>query len=437
MKQERIRAAIRHPVVQNVLAYGSGQVALTVVPLITLPFLARVLDRSQFGLVIFVQTFSFLVALLVNYGFNLSATREVARRRHDPAPLSSAVSGVLGAQLLLAVASAVLSLTLWPVVPIFSQDPELLGYGVALGILQGWLPVWFFLGIERSQVVALGELASRLLALGLIVALVREPDDAGLVLLIYTVSAAASTGILIALVLRRVTRIRFSGASTQDALRRGRTLLAGTGATALYTGANAFVLGLLVPAGQVAIFAAAEKVVRAGSRVLGLTTAAVYPRVSLLLSRGDLARANRLSTLSVGLFAGAAVVGAAVLAIWAPLIVGTVFGSRFEGSIPLLRTLALLLPLNVLGFALSTQWLLPRRLDRWVTTVLLCACVLNAVVLVAATELFGLRAAAWAVVSVELFVVLGNLIALRRFRARGEASRGLMRPEVSKTEGAA
>lgn len=431
---KRLRTAIRHPVSQNVLAFGTVQVAITVVPLITLPYLARVLDRSQLGLVVFVQTFSFIVALLVEYGFNLSATREVARRRDDPPGLASTVSGVLGAKLMLAAAAAVLSLGLWPIVPIFRDAPELLGYGVALGILQGFLPVWFFLGIERAYRVALVELTSRLVALGLIVAFVHRRDDGELVLAIYVLAAAASTGSLTALMFRRVAATRPSRAGSFDALRRGRTLFAGTGATAFYTGANAFLLGLLVPVGQVAVFAAAEKVVRAAARVLGLMAAAVYPRVSLLVSRGNIARANRLSALSVALFAGAALAGGAGLALAAPLIITTVFGSGFTGSIPLLRTLALLLPLNVLGVALSTQWLLPRGLDRWVTTVLLCASVLNAVLVVVGTELLGLGAAAWAIVAVELFIVAGNALALRTPSARAAGPRSGAPPVAGPSE---
>lgn len=410
----RLRKLARHPIVQNVMALGTAQAALTILPLITLPYLARVLDKAELGLVVFVQTFSFLVALIVEYGFNLSAPRNVARQREDPAALARTVAGVVGAKLMLTVGAVALGLVMWPLVPIFRDDPELLGYGVVLGVLQGFLPVWFFLGIERSQSIALVELTSRLAGLGLIIWLVRDEGDGELVLALYVLSSAASTAALSALMFRRVALARPTIAGSVEALRGGRALFAGTGATAFYTGANIFLLGLIVPAAQVAIFAAAEKVVRAGNRVLGLMAAAVYPRVSMLLGRGDISRANRLSTLAALVFGGAALASGGVLALFADPIVTIVFGHDFDEAVPLLRILALLLPLNVIGVTLSTQWLLPRGLDRQVASVVVCASLLNVVLVVAAAEALGLRAAAAALVVVELFVVVGNALALRR-----------------------
>lgn len=414
--RRRLRALAGHPIAQNVLALGSAQAALTILPLITLPYLARVLDRSELGIVVFVQTFSFLVALIVEFGFNLSAPRAVATRRDQPTELAQTVAGVLGAKLILTVGAIALGLLVWPLVPIFRDDPALVAYGVVLGILQGLLPVWFFLGIERSQLIALVELTSRLGGLALIVWLVRDGGDGELVLALYVLSSAVSALALTTLMFRRVKIVRPTLAGSLEALRGGSTLFAGTGATAFYTGANVFLLGLIVPAAQVAVFAAAEKVVRAGNRVLGLMAAAVYPRVSLLLNRGKVARANRLATLSVLLFGGAALVSGGLVAIFADVIVAVVFGPGFEEAAALLRILSILLPLNVLGVTLSTQWLLPRGLDRQVATVVVFASLLNVVLVVVAAEELGLRAVAGALVVVELFVVAGNGLALRRAR---------------------
>jgi O-antigen/teichoic acid export membrane protein len=210
--------------------------------------------------------------------------------------------------------------------------------------------------------------------------------------------------------------------TTREALRAGRTLFAGTGAIAFYTGANAFLLGLLVPAGQVATFAAAEKTVRAGNRVLGLMSSAVYPRVSSLLDAGRVQRANRLLSLSLLTFGGAALASAVVVAAAAPVIVDVIFGSRFHDAVPLLRILSLLLPLNVIGVTLSTQWLLPRGRDRAVAAVLLVACVLNAALVVLTARTLGLTATAWAVVLVELVVMLGYLRVVRRGEGRSGPS---------------
>src|SRR5918992_2734801 len=100
----RIRSALRHPVTVNAAALYAGQFAIAVLPLVVLPYLARVLGPAQLGVVVFVQYFSFLVGALLEYGFGLSATREVARTRADPDAMAATVAGVVGAKALLILA---------------------------------------------------------------------------------------------------------------------------------------------------------------------------------------------------------------------------------------------------------------------------------------------------------------------------------------------
>ncbi|MFX9912081.1 oligosaccharide flippase family protein, partial [Acinetobacter baumannii] len=77
----RFRGLLRHGLVQNVLALYGVQIANYLFPLITVPYLARVLGPKGWGMVAFAQAFGQYLMLVVEYGFSLSATREVARSR--------------------------------------------------------------------------------------------------------------------------------------------------------------------------------------------------------------------------------------------------------------------------------------------------------------------------------------------------------------------
>ena len=67
----------------NIASLFTVQAANYLIPLLTLPYLVRILGPREFGLIAFAQAFSQYFVILTDYGFNLSATREVAIHRAD------------------------------------------------------------------------------------------------------------------------------------------------------------------------------------------------------------------------------------------------------------------------------------------------------------------------------------------------------------------
>jgi PST family polysaccharide transporter len=411
-----LRAALRHPVAQNATALYAVQFVLTVLPLITLPWLARVLGPGELGIVVFVQSFSFTLGIVVEYGFGLSATRQIARRRGDREAMARTVAAVLGARLRLIVAATGVALVALLLVPRFRASPELLAFGWAMAVLQGLNPTWFFTGLERLRLVAGIDVTIRLLTAVAIVGLVRHEDEGARVLWIWTLGALSSVTVLTALLYREVPFRRPTAPASRSALRAGGALFLGTAAVSLYTSATVFMLGLVVSSAQLAIFAAAERVVRAAVRATGPVSAAAFPRVNHLLEAGRHGRAQRLSGTVLGAVLTLGIITAGAIELLAPQLVHVLFGTEFTESVPILRVLALLLPPIAIGSTLSTLWLIPHRLDRLSTTVALACGAVN----VALTPVVGASAgaigAAWVLVGIE---TAAALTLFRLIRARG------------------
>ncbi len=80
---QRFGQLLGHRVVRNAGLMYLVQISGYLFPLLMLPYLARVLSKEKFGLIAFAQMFIFYFVILTDYGFNLTATRDVAVARQD------------------------------------------------------------------------------------------------------------------------------------------------------------------------------------------------------------------------------------------------------------------------------------------------------------------------------------------------------------------
>lgn len=416
MKHRFLRRFFRHDISQNVLALGWIQVATFVVPLITVPYVSRVLGPSEFGLVIFAQSFAIFLTLFVDWGFSPYGTRAVAAARNDPEALATIVARIRGAQLLMSVASVPIALGALVLVPKFQAHPLFLFLAWVAAVTSALAPTWYFVGVERIKVIALVGLVIRLIAAGLTFVFVKGPSDGWIWLMLF---AAGSVGVWVAsdaMLYRRVRfRLRGMRAAGRAVVDSGRVFV-GTVGVSLYSDFNVVLLGLFVPSAQVAAFGAGERLVRSSEQMLGPVATAVYPRLAFLQSSGRHDRARRLIAIAFLAVAGVAALLAALFAIFAPTWVGLLFGHKFvHSTVPVMRILVLLIPSNLIG-GVAAVWLMTLHRDRTLFWIAVCSGVLNVGLGSAMSILFGAKGMAWSVVTAQFLASGAGLIAVYLIR---------------------
>jgi PST family polysaccharide transporter len=412
--ESRLRGLLRRPLVQDALSLYGVYAVNYIAPLVTIPYLARVLGPASWGVLAMAQGLGGYLLIVVEYGFSLSATREVARWRTDRQHLARLLSGVLGAQLLLAAAILPVPMLVRLVVSAFRDHTSLLWAAYAFAVLQGANLVWFFQGMERLRLVAALDVAAKLIVVVGIFAFVRSPGDAVVVL---RLQAAASLTTLAAgwgLALREVAPRLPSVRGGVEALRLGWSMFLFRGAVSLYTVGNAFILGFFAPPAVVGYYAAAERISKAALGLLGPISQTLYPRLSHLVvdSWGE---AVRLVRTSLRVMAGGGALLGGILVAFAPTIAHLLFGAAFGPTIPALRVLSLLPPLIALSNVLGIQWMLPLGLDRPFNGIIVAAGVLNLGLAYLLAPRFGHVGMAWAVVGAEAFVT-GTMYGYLRLR---------------------
>lgn len=399
----RAISLFRHSVIQNMIALWGVQIIRKILPVITMPYLGRVLGPDGLGLVAFVQGFTTFGSLLIEYGFNLSATRELARCRADKQRRAELLGSVLGAQIGLSALAIALSVAASRFIPILAGHTKLLTFGLVFCVSDSLNPYWYFQGMERMRSVAIFEVASKSAAAFAIFALVRSPGDTWMVLAIQAGASLCATGAGLWLALRESGISLPTAARIRETLHMGWPMFLFRGADNLYALGNAFVLGLFASPAVVGYYAGPEKISKAFFGLMNPIREALYPRLSNLVhdAREEAARLARIGVYVMGV--GGIFLGGLVYLL-APFLVRTLLGPRFEAAIPVLRILSLLPPLMAVTHSVGFQWLLPLGMNSVINRIMVSAGLVNFSLAVILAPRYAHIGMAWTVVASEAFL---------------------------------
>ncbi len=403
---DRLKGLARARLVRNILALYGVRAVEQVLPLVVLPYLARVLGPEGWGVFAIAQAFAMYGIVTVEYGFSFSGTRAVASARDQAAQLADLVSGAFLAQLLLAAVVTIAAVVVRFVVPVFEDQPSLVWAGLAFAILQGFNPVWYFTGQERIPLIGAITVAAKLAATFAIFALVRGPADGWLVLACYAGGSLLATVAGYILMLREVRPGRLSLGLVGRTLRLGASMFVMRIALMMHTAGNVFLLGLLVAPLQVAFFAAGEKLCRPVAWLLQPINTALLPRLSHLVGASP-DQARQLAALTLFLQGATGILLGLTIGLFAPWLVDLLFGDQYAAATPVLRIMAAIIPLMVVNGALVTQWMIPYGLDRLLNTVVIASTILNLALALMLAPRFGALGMAWVTVVAESFILTG------------------------------
>lgn len=387
----------------SVLLLSAGNAVGLLAPLIAIPYLARVLRPEGWAPVLVAQAIANWVVLVLDFGFDLSGTRALARVRTTPGGATEVVHRVQSAKFALLPLGAALIVVAFAATPALELAGPLFAWTLVFALMRGLDPFWYFQGLERVGAAVVVQTTTKLAAAFGVFWFVQRPSDGWKVLALQGIFAAVSL-LLLTLGMHRNTPARFPTRSAAGAgLREGAPLFAFRASSGFFASANVFVLSIFAAPGVVALFGGAERLVRSGMGLLGPLTQAILPRVSHL-GATDPAGARAVVRRSLRYVGAAGFVIGLVTFVGAPWLVRILLGPGYEGAVPLMRVLALLPPLVAVDTVLGLHWAVPLGQERPFVLAVIGGGLVNLGLAVALAPRFGGAGVAWAILAGELLI---------------------------------
>lgn len=162
---------------KNISSLTLIQLANTVIPLLLIPYLARIISPEHFGELEFARYFCYFFTVIVNYGFDVTATRIISNKRENKTFVSYLSNQVYYAKLVLLLLSFFIFVVLvhnhirWKEIQLLLYTTFAINIGFFL------FPLWFFQGMEKLIRISFINLIAKIIIAGLIIVLIKKDSD--------------------------------------------------------------------------------------------------------------------------------------------------------------------------------------------------------------------------------------------------------------------
>ncbi|HJA22103.1 MAG TPA: flippase [Candidatus Limosilactobacillus intestinipullorum] len=403
-------------VIKNYLYNASYQILNMLIPLITVPYISRVLGAHDVGINEYTNSWVTFFYLMGQMGVTLYGNREVAYHREDIYERSRTFWGVEALQVFTVSASLIAYLF---AVFAFSTTFKYYFLMQGLWIIATGLDIsWYFMGLENFRVTVIRNSVVRLVSVFLIFTFVKNVNDLGKYIIILGGTQLVGNLTLWPYLRGNVIWVSIRKWHPFKHFYPALLLFIPTITTQVYLVLNRLMLGRMSTQTALGNFGQSDKIVKFVLAVVTATGTVMLPHVANKFAKGDIkgVRAslyssfNFVSAISIPMMFGLM----AISQVFAPWFLGQQFLP--SGKIMFIEApiIVLIAWSNVTG----TQYLMPVNRVKEFTTSVTIGAVSNVIFNLFLIEAWGANGAALATVGSELLVTASQLVMIRKTISR-------------------
>lgn len=319
--------------IQNFAYLSLLQVAGYIFPLITMPYLARVIGVDGFGKIAFASAIMVWVQTITDWGFNFTATRDVAQNRENSHKVSEIFSNVLWARCALMLLSFLFLMLLVALFPTFRANLDILF--VSFLLVPGYLlfPDWFFQAMEQMKYITILNVISKLIFTVAVFFFIKEKDDYILQPLLISLGYLVSGSIALYYILVewKIKLVTPTIKNILETIKHSTDVFLNNLMPNLYNSFSTVILGFF--GGDIANgkLDAGTKFINIAQQLMSVLSRTFFPFLSRKLDKHHIyARINIALSLCMS----------ALLFVFAPFIIDVFFTEEFNDSVMVLRIMS-------------------------------------------------------------------------------------------------
>lgn len=311
---------------------------------------SRILEPVWFGVLATATAIMTYFQLVIDFGYLLSGTQEVAQNQNDPQKLNQIYTAVTVGKVFLTAISALALLILCQVIPTWRDKTGLYFLFFLSTALNSLLPNYLYRGLERMGAITLRTVSIRVFFTLGILLLLKGPED------IWLIPVLNAIGALVALIATDIhlskslhihlTRPDFR--ETFASMKRSAVFFYSRIATTVYSALNTVILDIFSQSGAVVgYYNCADKLITMGKNAVSPVSDSLYPH---MVRNRDFRLVRKVLVLLEPII----ILFCIAVFIWAEPLCVLIFGAEYAPAAPVLRAMLpvgiIIFPSYVLGF---------------------------------------------------------------------------------------
>lgn len=371
-------------------------------PLITFPYISRVLMPENVGKINFGSSVVSYFMLIASLGVTTYAIRECSKVRDNRDKLQSTASQILSINILSTlIAYLALAVTLVVARPLDSYR-ELICIQSATIIFTTLGADWINSAIEDFKFIAMRTVGMQIVSLVLMFIFVHNPEDYIIFALIGVIASSGAN--IINIVYRRKfckTRLTFQ-IDWKKHLPPILTLFSLILAQTIYCNSDMTMLGLMKGDYEVGLYSTSVRIYNLVNQVVASVAFVVMPQLAISFAKDDFKRVNELLRYALNFIVVLGLPCLVGINIICSSIIGTLGGNEYLGASTSLHILSLSLACSFIGGWIGNMMMLPSGRDAVCLRSGVISAVLNVVLNIFIIPIYGLNGAAFTTFLAEL-----------------------------------
>lgn len=392
---------VKKNILWNMLLTMSGYIF----PLLTFPYVTRVLGAGNLGIVDYALGIVDYAVLFSTLGMGAVGIRYIAQSGDDLKRRNEVFSSLVTLHALLSLFALTIYLACVWLIPSLSGHRELYYVGAAKILFNVMLVEWLFQGMQDFRYVTLRTMAIRLLYVIGVFVFVRSRNDYTAYFYV-TIAQAVVNALVNWRYARRYIRFRLRLRGMREFVFPVFSMGVNMILLSFYTTFNVIYLGSACDSEAVGFYTTATKLYGIFISIISAYNGVFIPHLNDLYARGELQQFRETVTKSIHLVSLAALPIITIGACLAPQIIRLVAGEGFERSVFPFQIILVQVLLVGIAQILENQVLLAFKKFREILICTIATTALAALIIIFYVPTYAEVAAAWAVALPHVFELI-------------------------------